>query len=109
MTLSGVKSRSNFLLRVEHAFFFLNMALFLLNTSTLALQLFCMFHTSTWYLSPADGPFCMQVFPRQSLRLIKDPAKGIFVPLVVLSFATILIGTINYGMHESSPPPAGQC
>ena len=30
--------------------------------------------------------------------------KGVFVPLAVLSFATILIGTINYGMHEPSPP-----
>jgi len=31
--------------------------------------------------------------------------KGVFVPLAVLSFATILIGTINYGMREPSPPP----
>ena len=81
------------------------MALFLLNTLTLTLQLFRMFLLPL-RISPADRPFCIQVFPRQSLRLIKDPVKGIFVPLVVLSFATILIGTINYGIHGFSPPPA---
>ena len=53
----------------------------------------------------ADRSFSAIVFPRQSLRLIKDPVKGIFVPLAVLSFATILIGTINYGMHEPSHLP----
>jgi hypothetical protein len=38
------------------------------------------------------------VYPRQSARLIKDPVKGVFVPLIVLSFATIIIGTINYAV-----------
>jgi hypothetical protein len=38
------------------------------------------------------------VYPQQSLRLITDPVKGVFVPLVVLSFATIIIGTINYAV-----------
>ena len=47
VTLSGVKSRSHALLVVEHIFFFLNIALFLLNTSTLTLQLFCMSRVSS--------------------------------------------------------------
>ena len=53
---------------------------------------------------------CIPVFPRQSLRLIKDPVKGVFVPLAVLSFATILIGTINYGMqdHPNHSPPVNR-
>ncbi|ELU40201.1 c4-dicarboxylate transporter/malic acid transport domain-containing protein [Rhizoctonia solani AG-1 IA] len=38
------------------------------------------------------------VFRRQSLRLLSDPVKGVFVPLSVLSFATIVIGTINYAV-----------
>ena len=45
------------------------------------------------------------VYPKQSLRLIKDPVKGIFVPLVVLSFATIIIGTINYGVPSGHVTP----
>lgn len=38
------------------------------------------------------------VYPRQAQRLITDPSKNIFVPLVVLSFATLIIGTINYAV-----------
>ncbi|EPQ50465.1 hypothetical protein GLOTRDRAFT_16750, partial [Gloeophyllum trabeum ATCC 11539] len=53
-------------------------ALFLLNSSTLLLQAI--------------------LYPQQAKRLIKDPVKGIFVPLIVLSFATIIIGTINYAV-----------
>ncbi|KIY65024.1 hypothetical protein CYLTODRAFT_380082 [Cylindrobasidium torrendii FP15055 ss-10] len=76
VTLSGLKDHSATLTTVETIFFFINISLFLLNTSTLLIQAI--------------------VFPRQALRLIKDPVKGVFVPLVVLSFATIIIGTINY-------------
>jgi hypothetical protein len=103
VTLSGVKNHSNALLQIEHVFFFLNIALFSLNISTLTLQLFC---TSRMVpcIQFADALCHVQVFPRQSLRLIKDPVKGIFVPLVVLSFATIVIGTINYGMFTQISP-----
>ena len=45
------------------------------------------------------------VYPKQSLRLIKDPVKGIFVPLVVLSFATIIIGTIKYAVPTGHVHP----
>ncbi|KAK7692818.1 hypothetical protein QCA50_004453 [Cerrena zonata] len=77
VTLSSLKDHpGNALTTVETIFFFLNVALFLLNSSTLLLQLI--------------------VYPRQARRLITDPVKGIFVPLIVLSFATIIIGTINY-------------
>ena len=40
MTLSGLKEHSATLTHVETFFFFLNMALFILNTTTLLLQLF---------------------------------------------------------------------
>ncbi|PSR72182.1 hypothetical protein PHLCEN_2v11974, partial [Hermanssonia centrifuga] len=79
VTLAGLKLHpGKSITIVETAFYFLNMILFLLNTSTLLLQLI--------------------LYPRQAKRLITDPTKGIFVPLVVLSFATIIIGTINYGV-----------
>ena len=61
------------------------------------------------------------MYPTQALRLVKDPVKGIFVPLVVLSFATIIIGTIKYAVPSghvgpgfiyalfwSVPPPEGR-
>ena len=40
VTLSGLKEHSATLTHVETFFFFLNMALFILNTTTLILQLF---------------------------------------------------------------------
>ncbi|KAI0066516.1 hypothetical protein BV25DRAFT_1820496 [Artomyces pyxidatus] len=76
--LSGIKGRPPALISIETAFYFLNIALFLLNTSTLLLQAI--------------------LYPRQSRRLLTDPSKNIFVPLVVLSFATIIIGTVNYAV-----------
>ncbi|THH28722.1 hypothetical protein EUX98_g5462 [Antrodiella citrinella] len=78
VTLSGLKSRSPALVTLEAIFYFINLILFSLNCSTLLIQAI--------------------VYPRQAWRLIKDPVKGIFVPLVVLSFATIIIGTINYAV-----------
>ncbi|KDQ63100.1 hypothetical protein JAAARDRAFT_168565 [Jaapia argillacea MUCL 33604] len=76
VTLSAVKTRSPSLTTVETIFYFINIALFLLNTCTLFLQAI--------------------LYPKQAKRLITDPVKGIFVPLCALSFATIIIGTINY-------------
>ncbi|KZT18856.1 hypothetical protein NEOLEDRAFT_89147 [Neolentinus lepideus HHB14362 ss-1] len=78
VTMSAVKYHSRALTVVETVFFIINIALFLLNMSTLLLQTI--------------------LYPQQALRLIKDPVKGIFVPLCVLSFATIIIGTINYAV-----------
>ncbi|KAI0654597.1 voltage-dependent anion channel-domain-containing protein [Cubamyces menziesii] len=85
VTLSGLKEHANTLTHVETFFYFLNMALFLLNVTTLAIQ--------------------MIVYPTQALRLVKDPVKGIFVPLVVLSFATIIIGTIKYAVPSGHVGP----
>ena len=63
------------------------------------------------------------MYPKQAWRLLKDPVKGIFVPLIVsllsppfllltnrsfaqvLSFATIIIGTINYGVPSGHVSP----
>ncbi|TFK83850.1 hypothetical protein K466DRAFT_244364 [Polyporus arcularius HHB13444] len=85
VTMSGLKQHSQVLTNVETFFYFLNIALFVLNTTTLLLQLI--------------------LYPKQALRLIKDPVKGIFVPLVVLSFATILIGTIKYAVPTGHVHP----
>lgn len=84
VALSGIKNHSKTLTGVETFFYFLAIALFLLNNSTLAIQAI--------------------LYPRQSLRLIQDPVKGVFVPLVVLSFATIIIGTINYAVPTHVHP-----
>jgi hypothetical protein len=43
----------------------------------------------------SDADSLVVVYPRQALRLIKDPVRGVFVPLSVLSFATLLIGSTN--------------
>ncbi|KAF8993505.1 voltage-dependent anion channel [Cyathus striatus] len=85
VSLSGLKYHSDALTTAETVFYFLNMALFLLNTITLLLQAI--------------------LYPRQAWRLLQDPVKGIFVPLVVLSFATIIIGTINYAIPTGHVSP----
>lgn len=41
VTLSGIKEYTTALVKVETCFYFLNIALFLLNTSTLLLQAIC--------------------------------------------------------------------
>jgi len=87
VVLSGLQPdlRLSGMVTLETIFFFLNMAFFLFNTTTLLIQAI--------------------VYPRQSLRLIQDPVKGIFVPLIVLSFATIIIGTINYAVPTGHVSP----
>ncbi|KAL0577115.1 hypothetical protein V5O48_004868 [Marasmius crinis-equi] len=85
VTLSAIEERTPTLTTIETIFYFLNMALFLLNTMTLLLQAI--------------------IYPRQAWRLMQDPVKGIFVPLVVLSFATIIIGTINYAVPTKHVSP----
>ncbi|KZV65538.1 hypothetical protein PENSPDRAFT_756417 [Peniophora sp. CONT] len=81
VALSGLdlsQKLDNWADKTETVFFFLNLLLFVLNVSTLAAQAI--------------------LYPRQAQRLITDPSKNIFVPLVVLSFATLIIGTINYAV-----------
>lgn len=84
VTLSGIKYRNHALSTLETIFYFLNIALFLLNTSTLFLQAI--------------------IYPRQAMRLLTDSVKGVFVPLIVLSFATIIIGTVNYAVPTYVSP-----
>jgi tellurite resistance protein TehA-like permease len=79
VTMSGLRDRSPTLVTVEHVFFFLNIAIFLLNLSTLFLQAI--------------------LYPKQAKRLVTDSGKNIFIPLMILSFATIVIGIINYGVQ----------
>ncbi|QRV89934.1 malic acid transport protein [Ceratobasidium sp. AG-Ba] len=83
--LSAVKPHPAWLTKVEIAFYILNMLLFVVNLTMLAAQFI--------------------LYRRQSLRLITDPVKGVFVPLVVLSFATIIIGTINYAVPAGIVSP----
>ncbi|KAL0960557.1 hypothetical protein HGRIS_005593 [Hohenbuehelia grisea] len=85
VTLSGLQHGSPVLTAVETGFYVLNMVLFVINTTTLFLQAL--------------------LYPRQACRLLKDPVKGVFVPLVVLSFATIIIGTINYTVPSGHGDP----
>ncbi|KAI0040324.1 hypothetical protein FA95DRAFT_1503014 [Auriscalpium vulgare] len=77
--LSGIKtSQHSSLFHLETAFYFLNLTLFALNSITLFLQ--------------------AVLYPHQSLRLINDSSKNIFVPVMVLNLATIIIGTVNYAV-----------
>lgn len=85
VTLSGLKEHSSALTTVETIFYFINISLFLLNSTTLLLQAI--------------------LYPRQAWRLLQDPVKGVFVPLIVLSFATIIIGTINYAVPTGHITP----
>jgi tellurite resistance protein TehA-like permease len=102
VTMSGLKSRSPALITVETIFYFLNIALFLLNSSTLLIQACSKIHA---FFPGRLSLTQWLVYPRQSLRLIRDPVKGIFVPLIVLSFATIIIGTINYAVPSGHVHP----
>ncbi len=81
VTLSGLKEHSSALTVVETGFYFLNITLFLLNTITLLLQAIGAF--LTFCHSPVLAHEVSAVFPRQALRLVQDPVKGVFVPLIV--------------------------
>ncbi|KXN82849.1 Malic acid transport protein [Leucoagaricus sp. SymC.cos] len=120
VVLFGLKDRSPSVATIETVFYFLNMALFLLNTITLVFQAIRASRFLVKFRLSVTCEVCL-VFPRQAYRLLTDPVKGIFVPLIViylfliacqaschrqvLSFATILIGTINYAVpsHHVGP------
>lgn len=80
VTLSGLKERHPLLIAVETGFFFLNIALFSLNSTTLLLQAICA-SAMQECLPLTDNH--VPVYPRQAWRLLQDPVKGIFVPLIV--------------------------
>ncbi|KAL4253503.1 tellurite-resistance/dicarboxylate transporter (TDT) family protein [Abortiporus biennis] len=62
--------------RCSSIFFVLDMIVFVINTMTLLLQLI--------------------LYPQRAKRLITDPTKNIFVPLMVLHSATLIIGASIY-------------
>ncbi|KAK0219452.1 voltage-dependent anion channel-domain-containing protein [Armillaria nabsnona] len=76
MTLSDLKRHPAFVSRIEMVFLVFSISLFLTNMVTLFLQTF--------------------FYPRLARSRLHDPIQGIFVPLMVVSFATIIVGTINY-------------
>ncbi|KAK0188355.1 voltage-dependent anion channel-domain-containing protein [Armillaria mellea] len=76
LTLSNLKHHPAFVSKIETVFFFFNIVQFFLNIFMLLSQAI--------------------LFPRHAWTLLQDPIQGIFVPLMVLSLATIVIGTVNY-------------
>jgi tellurite resistance protein TehA-like permease len=85
ITLALVKYRTHAVTVIATIFYFLNVALFLLNSTTLFLQAI--------------------LYPKQAKRLLNNPLVGLFVPSIVLTFATIIVGTVDYAVplhHVSS-------
>ncbi|KIY71887.1 hypothetical protein CYLTODRAFT_418429 [Cylindrobasidium torrendii FP15055 ss-10] len=78
VTLNGLKDHSPAVTTLETIFFVLNVLFFLFNVFALTIQAF--------------------VYPQQAVCLIMDPVTGVFVPLMVLSFATIVIGSVDYAI-----------
>ncbi|KAK0489454.1 voltage-dependent anion channel-domain-containing protein [Armillaria novae-zelandiae] len=76
LTLSNLKHHPALVSRIETVFFFFNIVQFFLNIFMLLSQAI--------------------LFPRHAWTLLQDPIQGIFVPLMVLSLATIVIGTVDY-------------
>lgn len=76
MTLSDLKHHPMFVLRIEMAFLVVSITLFLVNIVMLLLQAI--------------------FFPQRAWSRLQHPIHGISVPLMVVSFATIIVGTINY-------------
>ncbi|KAG7451562.1 uncharacterized protein BT62DRAFT_883423 [Guyanagaster necrorhizus] len=85
VTLSGLKEHPSWLTSVETGFWSLNMAIFLLNVVTLSIQAL--------------------EFPHRAWSLLQDPVEGLFPPMMVLSFATIIIGTVNYAVVNGPASP----
>jgi len=81
VVLSGLKNRSPVVGLVETIFYFLNMVLFFLNTTTLVLQAIRMSQLASFFMD--DSHASLTVYPRQAYRILTDPVKGIFVPLIV--------------------------
>lgn len=81
VTLAGLKNHPGHPLTVvETIFYFLNMVLFLLNTSTLLLQFISELILIAFMLQMLTRA---PVYPRQARRIITNPSKGIFVPIMV--------------------------
>lgn len=84
LTLSGLKNHADVVTNVETAFYILNMVLFCLNSTTLLLQLICeLVNYSFSFPARRSLLLVREVYPRQALRIVTDPSKGVFVPLIV--------------------------
>jgi len=49
-----------------------------------------------WLANTATFILQLILYPRHARKVITDPSTGIYVPLISLSFATVVIGTINF-------------
>ncbi|PBK76133.1 hypothetical protein ARMSODRAFT_1051781 [Armillaria solidipes] len=85
VTLSGLKEHPSWLTSVETGFWSLDMAIFLFNAIILLVQAF--------------------QYPHRAWRLLQDPVEGLFPPMMVLQFATITIGTIDYTVINGPASP----
>ncbi|EHS64163.1 uncharacterized protein PGTG_22073 [Puccinia graminis f. sp. tritici CRL 75-36-700-3] len=77
--LANLKPHPQFLTHIEIGLFILEIIVFCLTTGLLVVQ--------------------AVLYPRQFKRVALDPNKNSFIPTCVLVFATIIIGTVNYGMQ----------
>jgi hypothetical protein len=100
VTLSGIKEHTRALTIVETIFYFINIALFLLNTTTLLLQAIRMFYSICDCFTVLSSTLLLLalVYPRQAWRLLKDPGKSIFAPLIV----SINLDYGGFSFHFSS-------
>ncbi|PLW27971.1 hypothetical protein PCASD_22853 [Puccinia coronata f. sp. avenae] len=80
--LANLKPHPDFLTKIEIGLFILNMIIFSLTTGLLVIQ--------------------AVLYPRQFKRVALDPNKNSFIPTCVLVLATIIVGTVNYGMNVSN-------
>ena len=80
VTLSQLRNTPDWLRGIEVAFYFLNVSLFIFNCMTLLLQLICKMNMiiRDVICLPSNA-----VYPQQSKRILFDPVKGVFVPLMV--------------------------
>lgn len=76
--LANLKPHPKFLTHIEIGLFILEIIVFCLTTGLLVVQ--------------------AVLYPRQFKRVALDPNKNSFIPTCVLVFATIIIGTVNYGV-----------
>lgn len=86
VTLSGLKGHPGPLTKIETVFFFINVSLFILNSSTLLIQALRAIFFSLGIFTVLVHAYL--VYPQQSRRLINDPVKGVFVPLIVRTNTT---------------------
>lgn len=120
VVLGGLKDKSPIVPTIETVFYFLNMALFLLNTATLLLQAIRSFMyisycrlprllTQLFSLSSSGIPTSDGSCQRHFRSLDRKPAQfsvapQLLSPSQVLSFATIVIGTISYAVPRHVGP-----